>query len=201
MAWIGVKEGVKKVLLAAFKNAFTEEFWSSLNPSTGQINPKDVVLDSFPNLRTQYPFMRVGVLLSALHWGNISMTEKNGETADVIGKGTFTCQFYALSSQARDKLSDGITSLLLFRSAFPGYNVFDQQLVSMAEEGFPRLNLDKGTLTFGTDEEGTGVAWEPNVKLYASSLQQGFSFEWAMSVDNLAAIIKEIDTTIQVKRT
>ena len=200
MAWTGVKEGIKQVLVTALQNAFTEEFWASLNPETLQIDPAQVVMADYPQQATAWPILRVDVLLSEAHWGNISMSEKDGATADIIGKGTFMCDLYSLWSPGRDRLSDGLTALLLFREAFPGYNVFDQCIKNMAQDGYPMVNLDKGLMTFGTDDEGMGVPWEPNEKIYATSLSVGFTFEWAMSVDNLAEIIKEIDTTVNMER-
>ena len=200
MAWTGVKEGIKQVLVTALQNAFTEEFWASLNPETFQINPAQVVMANYPQQATAWPILRGDVLLSEAHWGNISMSEKDGATADIIGKGTFMCDLYSLWSPGRDRLSDGLTALLLFREAFPGYNVFDQCIKNMAQDGYPMVNLDKGLMTFGTDDEGMGVPWEPNEKIYATSLSVGFTFEWAMNVDNLAEIIKEIDTTVNMER-
>ena len=200
MARTGIKEGIKQVLVTALQNAFTEEFWASLNPETFQINPAQVVMANYPQQATAWPILRVDVLLSEAHWGNISMSEKDGATADIIGKGTFMCDLYSLWSPGRDRLSDGLTALLLFREAFPGYNVFDQCIKNMAQDGYPMVNLDKGLMTFGTDDEGMGVPWEPNEKIYATSLSVGFTFEWAMNVDNLAEIIKEIDTTVNMER-
>lgn len=193
----GVKEGIKRVLVTAFQEAFTQDFWNSLNPQVSYINPKDIVLGTFPDVQTIWPFFRVDVLINEAHWDNISITQK---TAGLIGKGTFSTDIYALNSLGRDRLSDGLVTLLLSRQAYPGYNNFDSTLYQMAEEGYPRLELNRGDITFGTDDEGQGVPWEPNEKIYATTLSVGFNFAFAVPVDNLSQIIREIQTTVHMER-
>ena len=198
--WIGVKEGIKLSLVSALREAFTDSFWTTLNPRIGMIDPKTVVLDHYPDIRQSWPLVRVGVQVSSSHWGNISMAEQSGQMAQVLGKGTVSIDVFDLSPQGRDRLSDAMTALMLLREAYPGENVFDEKLLAMAEEGYPIVNLDKGTLSFGADAEGTGLEWEPNQKVYSASLSSGFVFEWAMPIEGLGQIIREIDTTVRMKR-
>ena len=201
MSWIGVKEGIKTELVTAFQQSFTQAFWNSLNPSMGQINPEDVVMASYPDVQTVYPFLRVEVLINAAHWDNIGMMggENKADVAGILGKGTFSTDIYALSAEARDKLSDGLLALLLAREGYPGYNVFDNLLGQMAEQGYPRLFLYKGTLTLGTDDEGQGVPWEPDKKIYATTLTVGFDFAFSMPIEGLSDIIREIDTQVHMQ--
>lgn len=201
MSWIGVKEGIKTELVTAFQQSFTQAFWNSLNPSMGQINPEDVVMASYPDVQTVYPFLRVEVLINAAHWDNIGMMggENKADVAGILGKGTFSTDIYALSAEARDKLSDGLLALLLAREGYPGYNVFDNLLGQMAEQGYPRLFLNKGTLTLGTDDEGQGVPWEPDKKIYATTLTVGFDFAFSMPIEGLSDIIREIDTQVHMQ--
>ena len=197
--WIGVKEGIKLVLVDSLREAFTNSFWAGLNPNVAEVNPKTVVLDHYPEVRQEWPLVRVGVQISSSHWGNISMAQRNGDVAEILGKGTFSVDMFALSPQGRDRLSDAMTALMLLREAYPGENVFDQRLKGMADAGYPLINLDKGTLSFGADAEGTGLEWEPNEKVYSSSLSAGFVFEWAMPIANLGRIIREVDTTVHME--
>lgn len=198
--WMGLKEGIKTVLVKSLQTAFTDDFWTSLTPQMNQIDPKKVVMDHYPDVKQGWPLVRVGVNVSESHWGNISMPNRSGEVAQVLGKGTFSVDLFSLWAPGRDRLSDGMTALMLLREAYPGNNVFDSTLTSLASQGYPLVSLDKGTLSFGADAEGTGLEWEPDQKVYSATLSQGFVFEWAMAVESLGEIIREIDTTVKMRR-
>lgn len=192
-------EGVKKVLVGAFQQAFTDEFWHSLNPSIGQIAPSDIVLAEYPTQKMTFPMVRVGVQFNDLYWDNISQANtENAAEQNALIEGTVILDCYALSAQARDRLVDAFLTLMAWRKLnLP--NAFDDFIVKTAAKNpdMPLVKLEMGHIEIGALDDEEDLPWAENGgRIYMGSLAIRFAATTGYLPTNSQDVIKTISTVI-----
>ena len=194
-----IVEGVKKVLVGAFQQAFTDEFWHSFNPSADQIDPSHIFLQEFPTEKITFPMVRVGVQFDDLHWDNISQANtENGAEQNALIEGNVILDCYALSAQARDRLIDAFLTLMTWRKLqMP--NAFDHYIVSQAKKNasVPLVKLEMGHIDIGSFDDEEGLPWAENGgRVYMGSLAIGFKATSGYLPNANENIIRTISTTV-----
>lgn len=192
-------EGVKTVLVTAFQQAFTEEFWHSFNPSAKQINPAQIVLREYPTDKITFPMVRVGVQFDDLYCDNISQastTAVSEQNAKIEGNVILDC--YALSPEARDKLVDAFLTLMTWRKLkIP--NAFDTSIVNqtIGNPKLPLVKLEMGHIEIGALDDDEDLPWAPNGgRIYMGSLAISFIATSGFVPEEGENIIKTITTTV-----
>jgi hypothetical protein len=193
-------EGVKTVLVTAFQQAFTDEFWHSFNPSAKQINPEQIVLREYPTDKITFPMVRVGVQFDDLYWDNISQANVNQTPSEQNAKidGNVILDCYALSPEARDKLVDAFLTLMTWRKLnIP--NAFDTSIVNqtIGNPKLPLVKLEMGNIEIGALDDDEDLPWAPNGgRIYMGSLAVGFIATSGFIPEEGENIIKTITTTV-----
>lgn len=170
-----ILQGTKIVLVNAFQQAMTDQFWKTINGSTEQINPADIVLKEYPTDKIKFPFARVSVDFDVMQWDNISPNAyaDNGQPAMITG--VCTIDMYALSAEGRDAMADGFLSLLAWRTLAP-QNVFDQYCENSAKQNndLPLVKLQKGNIKIGTFDDAEDLMWDTGKHIYTMDLSVPF---------------------------
>ena len=189
-----IVEGIKKELVGAFKQAFSDTFWSSFNTSASTVAPERIVLMEYPTEKIEFPMVRIGIDVNQMYWDNISAVtdEKDNQCAEFDGD--CTVDLYALSAQDRDRLLDAFLALLAWRKLqIP--NAFDDYLTTTPKNDLemPVITLGNGNVDITTvDDEA--LEWAENGgRIYMGELIIPFIATQGQIPTQYADIIKTVD--------
>ena len=170
-----LKYGIKETLVGALQKSFENPYWTSLNAPVAQILPKTMVLAEYPAENTEdYPFIRVQVQQKNAQYLTFAPASEEKIKA-IRGTGSCTLDYYALYPTWRDILTDDLILLLLLRGSTLN-NDFDKYLAQAAENGNPLIYPNYGSVTLGSDDDGEGLPWAPDLHIYASTLTFEFAY-------------------------
>ena len=193
-----IVEGIKTVLVGAFQQAFTDEFWSKFNSSTSRIPSEKIVLREYPVDKIEFPMVRIGVDVSSLDWDNISPITEDNESQAALINGTCSIDIYALSAQARDMLLDGFIALMTWRKLqLP--NAFDNYIAAapINDQSLPLVKLQNGGIDIDSVDDDEDLPWAENGgRIYAANMTIPFIATQAYLPDQYSDVIKKVETSI-----
>ena len=189
-----IVEGIKKELVGAFQQAFSDTFWSSFNVASSRIDPKRIVLMEYPTEKIEFPMVRIGVDVEGLFWDNISAVTDTKDNQCMQVNGSCSIDAYALSAQSRDRLLDAFLALLTWRKLqIP--NAFDNYLTETPKKNLemPVIKLSNGDIDISTGDEEV-LEWAENGgRVYMASISVPFIATQGQIPTQYADIIKTVD--------
>lgn len=172
-----LKKGIKEVLTQAFQQSFQSSFWASLSPAMGAVVPQTAVLDEYPvQAYNHFPFIKLSVSVRSAVWTSINSNASSGLERAFTGEGMCMVDVWSTKAPVRDALFDSLLVLLLLREN-TGADIFDEVLSdAWVNKGYPRITPKYGSVTAGSDDDGSPLPWDANQQLFSTSMSFDFGY-------------------------
>jgi hypothetical protein len=92
------------------------------------------------------------------------------------GEGMCMVDVWSTKAPVRDALFDSLLVLLLLREN-TGADIFDSVLSdAWVNKGYPRITPKYGSVTAGSDDDGSPLPWDANQQLFSTSMSFDFGY-------------------------
>lgn len=155
-------EAVKTIIVQAFQNVFDEKY------PDPQFQNMYVSME-YPALETQYPGLWIKFSFSKLQIVGISsffFNENNQEYKQWYFEGSTTVQVFAMTSLARDRMSDALIYMFAFGDISNTENRFQNDLYS---NQYISMSINSDQLVPGGQTEMIGAPWQEDAIVYNDS--------------------------------
>jgi hypothetical protein len=190
----GLTTSIKNAFVLGLRESIKPSLWHELDPALDQLDEDKNTYPEFPQVKTEFPFVRVSANISEIQQSNVGRWHEDDNGMPVQdGKCKASCSIYvyAMSSQQRNRLIDAYINIIMFSHLRPSSSVLMSYLHKASGA---KIDIDTTSLQIGSDSVSKGIPWDSDTYVYTNYISFNAIVNFAARLDTSDFFtISEID--------